>query len=84
MYKMATGHHLFAESKSMERTIYAGDVKDYRDLVFKKPELLDMHLKQVDENVLDERVRTLVRACLLAQPEDYSMVDAMFERYRDG
>lgn len=82
MYKVATGEHLFAESESMERTVYADELRDHRDIVLNDFELLDEHLKKIDENVTDERVRTLIKTCILAQPEDYSMVNAMFERYR--
>ncbi|MEA3430020.1 MAG: protein kinase [Nanoarchaeota archaeon] len=82
MYKMYTGDFLFAESDSMERTIYADKLRDYRDVVLNDFELLDEYLKKVDGKVKDERVRELIKTCILSQPEDYSMVSAMFERYR--
>jgi len=82
MYKMATGEHLFLESKSMERTTYADAIRDYRDIVLSDFKLTDLHLNKIDDNVKDERLRTLIKSCILSQSEDYSIVHAMFKRYK--
>ena len=34
IYKMYTGEHLFAESESMETTIYAQELNDHRDWIY--------------------------------------------------
>ena len=81
MYKMATGNHIFAKSKSMEQTIYSQKLKDYRDEVYQNPALLQKHLKQVDETVQDEGVRTLIKSCLTAKNHHYKKMQKMFERY---
>ncbi len=42
MYKMATGKHLFAKSKSMEKTVYAEQLKDHRDWVYEEPRRVEI------------------------------------------
>jgi len=82
MYKMATGEHLFADSKSMERTTCADALRDYRDIVLNDFDLTSLYLQKVDDNVQDERVKTLIKSCIFSQPEDHSLIYAMFESYR--
>lgn len=81
MYKMATGNHLFAESKSMEKTIYAEKIRDYRDEVYDNPELLKKHLNKVDETVKDEKIKNIIKSCLTSKNYDYGKMQKMFKSY---
>ena len=79
MYKMATGKHLFAKSQSMERTIYADQLKDHRDEVYANPEKLGYYLRKVDKNIEDERVKELIKECLTAGRGHYKRMHRMFK-----
>jgi len=83
MYKMATGDHIFAQSKSMEETVHAQKIRDYRDKVYsdKTGKLLEMHLKQVDKTVQDEQLRTLIKACLTAKNYHYRRIYRLFKKF---
>lgn len=83
MYKMATGEHIFTESESMEKTIYAKKIKDYRDIVYsdKTRILLTENLKKVDENIRDKRLNILIKACLTAKNCHYKKIKRMFEEF---
>lgn len=81
MYYMATGKHIFDRSQSMSLTLVADDIKDYRNEIYANPALLQQHLKQVDETVQDERLRTSIKACLTAKNYDYGKMQRMFEEY---
>jgi hypothetical protein len=81
MYKMATGEHIFAESESMERTIYADELKDHRDWIYGGDERLDPYLRIVNETVTDDKVADLIKLCLTAKgtEEDYQRLEERFE-----
>lgn len=81
MYKMATGEHIFGLSESMEKTIHAQTMKDYRDFIYSNPnkELLQKHLKQVDEKIGNEELRNLIKSCLTAKNHGYKKIQRMFE-----
>ena len=80
MYKMATGEHIFAESESMERTIYADELKDHRDWIYGGDERLDPYLRIVNETVTDDKVADLIKLCLTAKgtEEDYQRLEERF------
>lgn len=93
MYLMATGEHLFFNpetgegSESISRTFssVADMINDYRTKVYldESGELLDRHLKQVDENVKDSDLAFLIKECLTAKNYDYGLMKRVFERYRE-
>jgi hypothetical protein len=81
MYKMATGEHIFAESESMERTIYADKLKDHRDWIYEEDKRLGPYLRIVNETVTDDKVADLIKLCLTAKgtEEDYQRLEERFE-----
>lgn len=83
MYKMATGNHIFAKSKSMERVTQAQRIKDYRDKVYsdKTGKLLEKHLKQVDKKIEDEQLKTLIKTCLTAKDYEYKKIQRMIKEF---
>ncbi len=83
MYYMATGKHIFAQSQSMSLTLQADDIKDYREQVYADQggQLLEKHLRQVDETIQDERFGTLIKECLTAKKYHYRKMQRMFEEY---
>lgn len=83
MYKMITGEHIFAESKSMEKTTFAQKIKDYRDRVYsdRAGTLLKKHLEQIDEKIQDEKLKMLIKSCLTAKKEDYAKIQQMFKEF---
>jgi len=82
MYKMATGEHIFAESKSMETTIYARKLKDHREWIYEKPEeRLQPYLQKIDEKVKDERVATAIKTLLQAKRHEYKKMHKILEAY---
>lgn len=83
MYKMATGKHLFVKSKSMEKTIHAQKIKDYRDKVYSDEtgKLLASHITQVDKTVQDEQLKTLIKTCLTAKNYHYKKIQRMFKKF---
>ena len=83
MYKMATGEHLFAESKSMEMTMHANELKDQRDEIYADPtgKSLGIYLAKVDHNIQNERLRTIIKACLTAENFHYKNIYNMFKKY---
>ena len=77
VYKMATGEHIFAESKSMERTTYADKLSDQRDWIYERPEeRLLLYLRRVEEIVKDRGLCELVKFCLASEgaDEDYQQL----------
>jgi len=87
MYYMATGMHLFDQSQSMSRTFgsVADEINDYRTKVYSDPtgKLLEQHLGQVDSEIKDERVATLIKSCLTARRGQYKRMQRMFRRYEE-
>jgi hypothetical protein len=87
MYYMATGMHIFDQSQSMSRTFgsVADEINDYRTKVYSDPtgKLLEQHLGQVDSEIKDERVATLIKACLTARRGQYKRMQRMFGRYEE-
>ena len=77
MYKMATGEHIFTESKSMERTTYADEVRDRRDWIYEEPERLVPYLQQVERTVAHPTLLEIIRFCLTAggKDEEYNYLD---------
>ena len=82
MYKMATGEHLFAGSRTMEMTKYADDLKDERDAAYadKTGKSLEKYLTKVDENIQDERLKTIIKSCLTAENFHYKNIWKMFKQ----
>ena len=82
MYKMATGEHIFAESRSMEMTRNASQIKDQREQIYADAtgKSLEKYLKKVDENIKDERIKTIIKTCLTARNSDHKRVWKMFEK----
>lgn len=82
MYKMATGDHIFAKSKSMDRTIYAQKIKDYRDEIYSDNtgKLLKAYLKRVDRTIKDEQLKVLIKSCLTAKNYHYKKVQRLFKK----
>ncbi len=70
MYKMATGEHIFTESKSMERTTYADQVRDHRDWIYEDPERLVPYLETVERRVEDHTLRDIITFCLKSEGKD--------------
>jgi hypothetical protein len=87
MYYMATGMHIFDQSQSMSRTFgsVADEINDYRTKVYSDPtgKLLEQHLGQVDSEIKDERVATLIKSCLTARRGQYKRMQRMFRRYEE-
>jgi serine/threonine protein kinase len=85
MYYMATGKHIFEQSESMTRTFsdVAEEIEDYRTKVYSDEtgELLKEHLKQVDSEIADEKLRELTIACLTAKHYQYNKINKMFKEY---
>lgn len=83
MYKMATGEHIFSESKSMEQTIHCHKIKDSRDLIYSDNtgQLIQEKLELVDKNVEDESIKTLIKSCLTAKNHEYKKMHKMFQSY---
>lgn len=84
IYRMITGKHIFAKSKSMEKTTQAQKIKDYRDKVYsdKTGKLSKKHLKQVDETIEDEKLKALIKACLTAKNYEYKKIQRMIENFQ--
>ena len=80
VYKMATGEHIFAESESMERTVYADQLKDHRDWIYEDDERLEPYLRKVEEIVEDEKIAGIIKLCLTAKgtEEDYQRLEERF------
>ncbi len=71
VYKMATGEHIFAESKYMERTIFADKLRDHRDWIYERPEeRLLPYLRRVEETVKDRGLCEIVNFCLTSKGKD--------------
>lgn len=85
IYKMATGEHIFGESNSMEKTIYAPKIKDYRDMVYsdRSGKLLEKHIRQVNEKIQDEKLKTLIKVCLTSKNYHYKRIQRIFEELSD-
>ncbi len=84
VYKMAAGEHIFAESKSMERTTYADKLRDHRDWIYERPEeRLPPYLRRVEETVNDRGLCGIVHFCLTSEgtDEDYKTLEARFKEY---
>ena len=84
VYKMATGEHIFAESKSMERTTYADKLRDQRDWIYEDPkERLKPHLHTVSKRIESVTIRNIINFCLTAQgtDEEYQQLEQMFGEY---
>ena len=84
VYKMATGEHIFAESKSMERTTYADKLRDHRDWIYERPEeRLPPYLRKVEETVKDNGLCGIINFCLTSEgaDEDYKTLEARFKEY---
>jgi hypothetical protein len=83
MYKTATGQNLFAGSKYMEMTVYKKKVKDIRDEVYsdKTGKALQPYLENVDQNIKDEPLKIIIKACLTSKIHDYMTIYQMFQRY---
>ncbi|MBR9691936.1 protein kinase [Candidatus Woesearchaeota archaeon] len=91
MYKMAIGEHLFSESETMEVTKVKYDIRDEREAVYhneqgevegneRLSEKLQPYFQKVDQKVADERVRTLVKHCLIAKPYHFRKTQRLFKR----
>ncbi len=81
VYKMATGEHIFAESKSMERTTYADKFRDHRDWIYERPEeRLPPYLRRVEETVKDRDLCEIVKFCLASEgtEEEYQQLRKKF------
>lgn len=70
VYKMATGSHLFLDSESMERTIYADSIKDARDKIYEDNNSLEYYLEKVNTNVKNDKLCTLIKDCITANAGD--------------
>jgi serine/threonine protein kinase len=85
MYYMATGKHLFNKSESMTKTFsdVAEEINDYRTKVYSDEtgELLKTHLKQVDNDIRDDTLRKLTKACLTSEHYQYNKINKMFKEY---
>ncbi|MFH1064315.1 MAG: hypothetical protein V1729_04505 [Candidatus Woesearchaeota archaeon] len=82
MYKMATGDHLFAKSKSMERASQADRLKDHRDWVYEKDSRLRFYLTKVYKNIEDGNLCDAITFCLKASgtDEEYTKLQDILER----
>ncbi|MFH1064314.1 MAG: hypothetical protein V1729_04500 [Candidatus Woesearchaeota archaeon] len=82
MYKMATGDHLFAKSKSMERASRADRLKDHRDWVYEKDKRIDRYCRKVRADISDPQISEAITFCLKADvtDEDYTQLREMLER----
>ncbi len=84
VYKMAIGEHIFAESKSMERTTYADKLRDHRDWIYEEPEeRLPPYLRKVEETVKDRDLCEMVNFCLNSKgaDEEYQRLEERFRKY---
>jgi serine/threonine protein kinase len=79
MYKMVTGNHLFADSKSMELSVYADDLRDSRDEIYADPDKLRFYLDKVDDDIEDEKIRILIKECLTSKNYDYKKIYRKFK-----
>lgn len=78
MYKLATGEHVFADSESMEKTIYAEQLRDHRDWIYEKPgERLPPHLERL-QKISDRKIQDAIYLCLTSatsNPSDNDYLD---------
>ncbi|MBC8500932.1 MAG: protein kinase [DPANN group archaeon] len=81
MYKMATGKHLFAKSKSMERTTQAEQLKDHREWIYKNPRRVNYYLEKVDKNIADKQLNTIIKHCIKAKKHQYMQTQRMLQQY---
>ncbi len=79
IYKMTTGNHIFANDPSMEYSVYADNLKHYRDNVYAQSDmvLLSEHLAQVDRTTNTD-IGSVIKACLTAEPNDHYKILEMF------
>ena len=56
-------------------------LKDYRDKVYsdKTGKLLKKHLNQVDNDIQDDSLRTLIKKCLTSRRGQYRIIQRKFE-----
>ncbi len=81
MYKMATGKHIFAESKSMEMTIRAANIKDERDKAYSTEYGIDKYLDKINGPLQKTRLRDSIVFCLKSKGhyEDYKILKKIIE-----
>ncbi|MBU1030356.1 MAG: protein kinase [Nanoarchaeota archaeon] len=82
MYKMATGKHLFAKSKSMETTIQADELQDHREWIYQDKKRIQHYLKKVDKNIENKEVSYIIKHCLTAKNHEYKKTWNMMKEYR--
>ncbi len=80
MYKMTTGEHLFAQSKTMEMTIHAQEIKDQRDQIYENPKLLQKHLQKVEDNIPDQTLANTIKKLLTAKDYHYKNMQRHLQR----
>jgi hypothetical protein len=85
MYKMATSEHIFADSKSMERTIFADKLKDHRDWIYEGDQRLEPYLRKVEETIKDKNIAEIIKLCLTAKgiDQDYQLLEERFGSYEN-
>ncbi len=78
MYKLATSEHIFTDSQSMEKTIYAEQLRDHRDWIYEKPrERLPPHLERL-QKIPDRKIQDAIYFCLTSvtsNPSDNDYLD---------
>ena len=77
MYKMSTGEHLFSRLKS-DLSNTTNSVRENREEAYKNKELFNAYMERIKKTVKDERIRTLIEACLRAKNWDYGKMNKMF------
>lgn len=82
MYKMATGNHLFAKSKSMEETMNADQLSDHRNWIYEDSKRVRYYLHKVDKNIQNKKLATIIKTCLTAKRYEYKNMQNMFQEYR--
>lgn len=84
MYKMATGEHLFNESKTMSETVMADDIHDPRTQAFANPEILEHYKQKIVDNVNDEGLAEVITALLTAKNYEYGKMNKMLKRMKEA
>jgi serine/threonine protein kinase len=83
MYKMATGSHIFAKSRSMETSMHADYIKDEREMAYsgKSGGLLPSYIQKIETNVTNDALRHLIISCLESKNHFYNKMHREFEHF---
>lgn len=84
MYKMATGEHLFNESKSQSESLRADDIHDQRTQAFANPEVLEHYKQKIVDNVNDEGLADAITTLLTAKNYEYGKMNRKLQAMKEA